>query len=127
MFGERAQKVLLLMIGLLFTALIYPLAMILIGQSRAEYGDGMMLSLYVAMGIFLLLAARKPSANRSLILFAGWANLAHAATMAVMAITDVQERTDLLVGIALVGVSGVLLLLFTPARTSAAVPSSATP
>ena len=127
MFGERAQKVLLLMIGLLFTALIYPLAMILIGQSRAEYGDGMMLSLYVAMGIFLLLAARKPSANRSLILFAGWANLAHAATMAVMAITDVQERTDLLVGIALVGVSGVLLLLFTPARSSAPVPSSATP
>jgi len=39
----------------------------------------MMLSLYVTLGIFLLLAARNPSANRSVIAFAAWANIAHAA------------------------------------------------
>ena len=33
------------------------------------YTFDMMLSLYVALGIFLLIAARNPSANRSLIAF----------------------------------------------------------
>lgn len=125
MFGERAQKVLLVITGLLFTALLYPLAMILWGQSRAEYGDGMMLSIYVAMGIFLLLASRDPSANRSLVIFAGWANIAHAATMAVMAITDVSDRMHLLVGIAAFAILGVLLLVFTPARGTVGAASRA--
>jgi len=34
----------------------------------------MMLSLYVTLGVFLLLATRNPSANRSLIAFAAWSN-----------------------------------------------------
>src|SRR3989449_9856847 len=48
-------------------------------------GDAMMLSLYVTLGIFLLLAARNPSANRSLIAFTAWSSFAHAALMAVQA------------------------------------------
>ena len=41
----------------------------------------MMLSLYFTLGIFLLLAARDPSANRSLIAFTAWSSFAHAAVM----------------------------------------------
>ena len=62
---ERALKVLLVVVGLLFVAGVYPLLMFL-------YEDpvlAMMLSVYVALGIFLLLAARNPSANHSLIAF----------------------------------------------------------
>jgi hypothetical protein len=36
-----------------------------------------MLSLYVTLGIFLLLAARNPSANRSLVAFTAWSSFAH--------------------------------------------------
>jgi len=122
---ERGLKVTLVIVGLLFTALIYPLAMILWGRSRDEYGDGMMLSIYVVMGIFLLLASREPSANRSLVLFAGWANIAHAATMAVMAVTDVADRMHLLVGIIAFAILGLLLLVFTPACSTANSPSRA--
>ena len=43
----------------------------------------MMLSLCVALGIFLLIAVRNPSANRSLIAFTAWSCFAHAAVMAV--------------------------------------------
>jgi hypothetical protein len=41
----------------------------------------MMLSLYVTLGIFLLLAARNPSAHRSVIGFAAWSSLAHASVI----------------------------------------------
>jgi hypothetical protein len=38
----------------------------------------MMFSVYVTLGIFLLLAVRNPSASRSLIAFTAWSSLAHA-------------------------------------------------
>jgi len=38
----------------------------------------MMLSLYVALGIFMLIAVRSPSEHRSLIAFAAWSSFAHA-------------------------------------------------
>ena len=51
--------------GVAFLALVYPLALYL----RQEPALAMMLSLYATLGIFLLFAARNPSANRSLIAF----------------------------------------------------------
>jgi hypothetical protein len=51
---------------LLFIATIYPL----IGFVRQEPAFSMMMSLYVTLGIFLVFAARNPSAHRSLIAFA---------------------------------------------------------
>src|SRR5260370_639789 len=65
MIRERALKAVLILVGLLFSAGVYPLTMFL---SR-EPALAMMLSLYVTLGIFLLLAVRNPSANRSLIAF----------------------------------------------------------
>jgi hypothetical protein len=41
----------------------------------------MILSIYITLGIFLLLAVRDVSANRSLIAFTGWSSLAHASVM----------------------------------------------
>jgi hypothetical protein len=65
MIRERALKVVLVLVGLLFLAGIYPLI-----QERQSEVLQMMLSIYVTLGIFLLLALRNPSANRSLIAFA---------------------------------------------------------
>jgi hypothetical protein len=65
---DRALKVALVLVGLLFSALVYPLTMFV----RQEPALAMMLSLYVTLGIFLLLAARDPSAHRSLIAFTAW-------------------------------------------------------
>ncbi len=77
MFRERALKIVLVVVGLLFTAGISPLIMFF---SR-EPAVPMIMSIYVTRGIFLLLAVRDPAANRSLIAFGGWANLAHASLM----------------------------------------------
>src|SRR2546426_4892715 len=75
---ERLLKVVLVLVGLLFLALAYPLIMLV----RQEPALAMMLSLYVTLGVFLLLAARNPPANRSLIAFTAWSSFAHAAVMA---------------------------------------------
>ena len=47
------------------------------------------LSFFLPVGVFLLIAAKKPSAHRSMIALAPWWNLSHSA---VMAIQTVQAR-----------------------------------
>jgi hypothetical protein len=62
---ERALKVLLVVLGLLFSAGVYPLRMMV----KQDPALAMMMSLYATVGVFLLLAARNPSEHRSLIAF----------------------------------------------------------
>ncbi len=51
---ERMLKVVLVLVGWLFSAGIYPLTMSLWKMNKSDYGDDMMLSLYFTLGIFLL-------------------------------------------------------------------------
>jgi uncharacterized protein DUF6632 len=108
---ERKLKVVLVVVGLLFTAAILPLVAFL----RQEPALAMMFSLYVTLGIFLLLAARTPSAHRSLIAFAAWSSLAHAAVMAFQEYRNMIARTELL-GVALFTIVGVVLFALSPAK-----------
>jgi hypothetical protein len=77
---DGALKVVLVVVGLIFSGLVYPLTMFV----RQEPALAMTLGLYVTLGIFLLLAARNLSA-RSLIAFTASRSFAHAALMAVQA------------------------------------------
>ena len=125
MTRERMLKIVLVLVGLLFTAGIYPATMILWHRDRSGYGDAMMLSLYFTLGIFLLLAARNPSEHRSLIAFAAWSSFAHGVVMAVLAIQIASERLSLLIAVAVLVAIGVTLIALAPAtrpaeRTSAA-------
>ena len=108
---ERALKVVLVLVGLLFTALVYPLVLFV----KQEPALAMMLSLYVTLGIFLLLAARNPSENRSLIAFTAWSSFAHAAVMAVQASLNLIPRRELM-GVAFFVVIGVTLIALAPAK-----------
>jgi len=114
MVGERVLKIVLVIVGLLFVAGLVPLTMFF---SR-EPAVAMIMSIYVTLGIFLLLAVRDSAANRSLIAFAGWANLAHAAPMSVQEYRHVIERQELL-GVAVFGVVGVALIVLTPPKRAA--------
>jgi hypothetical protein len=110
MSQQRALKVVLVLVGLVFLAGVYPLAM--------------MLSLYVTLGIFLLLAARNPSANRTLIAFTAWSSFAHASLMTVQAYRNVIERRELL-GVAALVIIGVALIALAPAKQSGVLASAA--
>lgn len=108
---ERALKIVLVVVGLLFIAGVIPLTMFF---SR-EPAVSMIMSIYVALGIFLLLAVRDPAASRSLIAFAGWANLAHAGVMAVQEYLNVIERREL-AGVVVFAIVGVLLVALAPKK-----------
>ena len=111
MLRDRALKIVLALVGLLFTALIYPLILFV----RQEPALAMMLSLYVTLGIFLLLAVRNPSAHRSLIAFTAWSSIAHAAVMGWQAFAKMIERGEL-VGVAVLIVIGIVLIVLAPAK-----------
>jgi len=108
----------LVLFGLIFVAGVYPLITSVCNgwQANKEDAEPMGLSLYVMMGIFLLIAARNPSANRGVITFAAWLNIAHAAVMAVMAIHVTSAREGLLIAAAVFGVIGAALIMLAPAK-----------
>jgi hypothetical protein len=71
------------------------------------------------------MAVRNPSAHRSLIAYAGWANIAHAFVMAIMAFRDASAHEHLR-AVAIFGVIGSSLIAPAPGkkaveRVSAAV------
>jgi hypothetical protein len=117
---ERALKIVLVLVGLLFAAAVYPLMMMV----KQDPALAMMMSLYATLGVFLLLAARRPSEHRSLIAFTAWSSFAHAALMAVQAFLNLIPRREL-AGVVVFILIGVALIVLAPAkpveRVSAAV------
>jgi uncharacterized protein DUF6632 len=108
---ERALKVVLVLVGLIFCALAYPL-IIFVKQAPAL---AMQFSVYVTLGIFLLFASRNPSANRSLIALTAWSSFAHAILMAGQAFAGLIARGEL-IGSAVLVVIGVALFALAPAK-----------
>ena len=118
MIRERALKAVLVLVGLVFSAGIYPLVTSLRDGWQANKEDAlpMMLSLYVTLGVFLLVAARNPSDNRSVIAFAAWSSFAHGAVMAIMSAHLPNERRGLLIAATFFGAIGTGLIALAPTK-----------
>ena len=116
---ELALKIVLAVAGLIFLGLCYPMVVFI----RQDPALSMMFSLYVTLGIFLLLAIRNPSANRSLIAFTAWSSFAHAALMGTQAWRNMIARGEL-IGVAALVIIGVALVALAPGTQ---VPASASP
>ena len=110
---ERALKIVLVVVGVLFCAGLYPLVLMV----KQDPALAMMMSLYATLGVFLLLASRNPSAHRSLIAFAAWSSFAHAAVMSFQALLNMIARREL-IGSALFAVIGIALVALAPAKKS---------
>jgi hypothetical protein len=108
---QLALKIVLALVGILFLALAYPLAIFM----RRDPATSMMFSLYVTLGVFLLLAIRNPSESRSLIAFTAWSSFAHAAIMGTQACRNMVARGEL-IGVAVLVVIGVALIALAPAK-----------
>lgn len=81
--------------------------------------------LYAVLGVFVLLAIARPAAHRSLIAFAAWSSLAHAAVMAVQWAQAPGPFSDFGVAVSLFVVLGVALLLVMPRTPASAVGTAA--
>jgi hypothetical protein len=118
---ERMLRVVLVLVGLAFIAGLYPLMMYLWPGGwrwqphQLEY-EQMILGVYATLGIFLLIASRRPFENRSLIAFTGWSTLVHAGIMAVQAATNTMERGHLLGDVPALIIMGVALLVLMPQK-----------
>lgn len=84
--------------GLIFIFGIFPLTRI--WPSGWSWGHShyltMILGVYATLGACLIVAARDPLANRSLIWFTVWSSVVHAGIMAVQAIMHPAESGHLL-------------------------------
>jgi hypothetical protein len=122
---ERLLQVALGILGLIFVALVYPLYMDLRHSSwlleQKNETEPMFISFFVALGPFLLLAARNPSSHRSLIAFTAWWNLVHAAVMTIQTIQAWQHGVHRnFADVVIVGIIGGVLLALSPAKRGTA-------
>jgi hypothetical protein len=84
----------------------------------------MMLSLYVALAVFLLFSVPNPSAHRSLIAFAAWSSFAHAVAISILGLEIPNQRVGFLVGSAMLVVIGIALIALAPTKQGVERPSS---
>jgi len=95
----KSLKIALYVIGVIFIVGIY-LMMQLMTPSwswmprQSEY-EQMIMGVYATLGVFLIMAAKDPLANASLIWFTIWSSIVHGAIMLVQAIVDETERPNL--------------------------------
>jgi hypothetical protein len=108
---EMALKIVLAVVGVIFLALAYPLVLFI----RRDPATSMMFSLYVTLGVFLLLAIRNPSSHRSLIAFTAWSSFAHAVVMGTQACRNMVAHGEL-IGVGVLVAIGIALLALAPAK-----------
>ena len=92
MIRERALRVVLVLVGLMFLAGVFSL--VRFNDSTRAF-EQMLASVYVTLGVFLVIAAFNPSAHRSLIAFTAWSSLVHGALMGWQAVQGVIPHSDL--------------------------------
>jgi len=94
-------RIALVVIGLIFIIGVYPLTIFwpsgwtwhLTGPSMYLQ---MILGVYATLGVFLLLAARNPLGNLSLIWFTVWSSVVHGGIMAVQALEYPEHHAHLI-------------------------------
>ena len=124
---ERLTRIVLVTVGLLDLAQIYFLYVDLRHSSwlleKKDACDPMFLSFFIPVGVFLLLAAKRPSEHRSMIALAAWWNISHAAVMSVQTVQAWSHNVhrnfaDVIIFLV---IGGVLLALL-PAKREAVAP-----
>jgi uncharacterized membrane protein HdeD (DUF308 family) len=117
MFRDRALRVALVLVGLMFLAGVFSLMQ---WGNSAKAFEQMLASVYATLGVFLIIAAFNPPAHRSLIAFTAWSSVVHGAVMGVQAVKGVIPHSDLLeAATPMLAIGVVFLLLLAPAKPNA--------
>jgi hypothetical protein len=127
---ERLTQIVLVIVGLINLAMIYFLYLDLRHSSwlleKHNETNPMFLSFFIPVGVFLLIAVRRPSEHRSMIALAAWWNISHATVMAIQTVEAWMHGvhrnfTDVILFL----VIGVVLLALLPAKREAVAPGVA--
>lgn len=109
-------RIALVLVGVIFIVGIYPLTIVWPSGWSWHTGHSdylqMILGLYATLGVFLLLASRKPLEHLSLIWFTVWSSIVHAGIMAAQSLVNPMNMGHLWGDVlALFLVAGVLAFL----------------
>ncbi|MGC2365283.1 MAG: DUF6632 domain-containing protein [Candidatus Sulfotelmatobacter sp.] len=127
---ERLTQIVLVIVGLFNLAQIYFLYTDLRHSSwlleRKSEIHPMFLSFFIPVGVFLLIAARRPSEYRSMIALAAWLHISHGSVMAIQTVEAWNHGvhrnfTDVIIFL----VIGVVLLALLPGKRRAVAPGVA--
>jgi len=115
---ETYLKLALRLFGVVFM-LVYPLSMFWPSGWQWHGGEGayyfqMIVGIYAVLGVYLILAANNPAANRSLISFTVWSSVVHALIMGWQAFGDEAERGHLVGDVPALLLVAIVLTLLTP-------------
>jgi hypothetical protein len=114
----KALRVALVVIGVVFVIGVYPLTIlwpsgwIWHAGGHSDYLQ-MILAIYVTLGVFLILAARSPLDNLSLIWFTVWSSVAHSIIMAVQASAEPEQHGHLLGDVPALALIAIVLAVLT--------------
>jgi hypothetical protein len=121
---ERLTQIVMVIVGLVNLSLIYFLYIDLRHSSwlleQKNECEPMFLSFFIPVGIFLLIAARRPAEHRFMIALVAWWNISHAVVMAIQTVEvwgygGHRDFTDVVLFLV---IGGVLLALL-PAKREA--------
>ena len=123
---KRIRQIIVALLGLFYVGLLYPLYTDLwhskwLIEMHNEECEPMFLTFFVTLGVFLLLAARKPMQYRLVIAFAAWHGLAHSATMLIQSVEAYRNGAPRgYKDVILFGMIGIVVLLMVPSKEEAA-------
>jgi hypothetical protein len=116
--GFKLLKAALVAVGVIFVIGIYPLTIVWpAGWTWHSAGHSdylqMILGVYATLGIFLILAARHPLQNLSLIWFTVWSSIVHGGIMAMQAFAYPEHRGHLLGDVPALLIVAIVLAILT--------------
>lgn len=121
--GVRRLRIALVIIGSVFVVAVYPLMLVwpagFSWQPEQHEYEQMIAVLYAVLGIFLIRASRAPLSHLSLIWFAVWSNVAHAAVMSVHVAMSPGEWVHLIGDIPALLIAAAVLAVLTPRQQGA--------
>ena len=122
---KRIRQIVVALVGLFYVGLLYPLCTELwhskwLLEMHDNECEPMFITFLVTLGVFLLLAVRKPLEYRLVIAFAAWHALAHSSTMSIQSVeTSIHGVPRGYNDVILFGVIGIALLLNVPPKEEA--------
>ncbi len=115
----KPLRVALAMIGIIFVFGVYPLTIIW-PSGWAWHSSGpsnylqMILGIYATLGVFLILAVRRPLEHLSLIWFTAWSSAVHGGIMAAQSWAHPEHRGHLLGDVPALLLIALVLAVLTP-------------
>jgi hypothetical protein len=124
-------RIALVAIGLTFIFGIWPLTVVWPAgwswhaEGRSYYLE-MIITIYITLGVFLILAARDPLSHLSIIWFTVWSSITHGGVMAVQSFDGDQNMAHLWGDVSALFVVAIVLALLTPrnVKTATEMPSA---